>query len=47
MSVLADMEVEGVRLDAQALGGFSELLSKEMTGHERAIHRLAGTEFNL
>src|SRR5439155_1019563 len=41
------MEVEGVRVDAAALGEFAEHLSKEMAGQERAIHRLAGTEFNL
>ena len=45
--VLADMEVQGVRVDARVLAEFAELLGKEMAGHERAIYRLAGQEFNL
>lgn len=47
LPVLADMEVEGVRVDAPALAEFSQLLSREMTGHERTIYQLAGAEFNL
>ncbi|HYT61100.1 MAG TPA: DNA polymerase I [Haliangiales bacterium] len=47
LPVLADMEVEGVRVDAPALAEFSQLLSREMAGHERTIYQLAGAEFNL
>ena len=45
--VLADVEGDGVRVDARVLAEFAELLGKEMAGHERAIYRLAGAEFNL
>ena len=47
VAALVDMEVEGVRVDAGVLAEFAGLLDKEMAGHEHAIHRLAGTEFNL
>ena len=45
--VLVDLEHEGVRIDAAALREFSELLSREMTTQEQAIHRLAGAVFNV
>jgi DNA polymerase I len=45
--VLVDMEVEGVRIDAAALREFGEVLSRQMADQERAIHRLAGREFNV
>jgi DNA polymerase I len=45
--VLADVEFEGVRVDARVLGEFAALLGKEMAGHEHEIYRLAGAEFNL
>ena len=47
LPALVDMEFEGVRVDARVLGEFAELLGKEMAGHEHAIYRLAGAEFNL
>ncbi|MBI4323724.1 MAG: DNA polymerase I [Chloroflexi bacterium] len=47
LPVLVDMEFEGIRLDAAALAEFADQLSKEMAAHEKAIHRLAGREFNL
>ncbi len=47
LSVLVDMEYEGVRIDANALGEFADLLSKRMADCESVIYRLAGTEFNL
>jgi DNA polymerase-1 len=47
LPVLVDMEFEGVRVDARVLAEFAEMLGKEMAGHEHAIYRLAGTEFNL
>jgi DNA polymerase I len=45
--VLVAMEAEGIRIDASALGEFAGLLRREMATEEAAIHRLAGTEFNL
>src|SRR5256886_14039861 len=45
--VLVDVEFDGVRVDARVLAEFAELLGREMAGHERAIYRLAGAEFNL
>lgn len=45
--VLVAMEAEGIRIDASALADFAELLRREMAEQEIAIHRLAGTEFNL
>jgi DNA polymerase I len=45
--VLVAMEAEGIRIDASALGEFAALLRREMATEEAAIHRLAGTEFNL
>ncbi len=47
LPALVDMEFEGVRVDARVLADFADLLGKEMAGHEHAIYRLAGTEFNL
>jgi DNA polymerase-1 len=44
---LVDMEVEGVRVDAPALGEFATQLAKEMLEYEGTIYRLAGTKFNL
>jgi DNA polymerase-1 len=45
--VLADMEFEGVKVDADVLRDFAAQLAKEMADHEKTIHRLAGTPFNL
>ncbi len=45
--VLVGMEREGVRVDAVALGEFAEQLSRQMLEQEKAIHRLAGREFNV
>ncbi len=45
--VLAAMEAEGIRIDAPALAEFSQQLSRQMTEQERAIHALAGGEFNV
>jgi DNA polymerase-1 len=47
VSVLVDMEFEGVRVDAAALAEFAIQLSKEMADHEGTIYQLAGTKFNL
>jgi DNA polymerase I len=45
--VLIEMEREGVRVDAAALGEFGEQLSREMAEQEAAIQQLAGVEFNV
>ena len=45
--VLIEMEREGVRVDAGALGEFGEQLSRQMAEQESAIQRLAGTSFNV
>ena len=45
--VLIEMEREGVRVDASALGEFGEQLSQQMAEQEAAIQRLAGVEFNV
>ena len=47
LPALVDMEFEGVRVDERTLVEFADLLSKEMAAHERAVYRLAGTDFNL
>jgi len=45
--VLADMELEGIKLDATALGEFSAQLTKEIADLEKTICKLAGTTFNI
>lgn len=47
MSVLADMEFEGVKVDAQVLGKMSEELRKESEKVQQEIYKLAGVEFNI
>ncbi|MEO8426825.1 MAG: DNA polymerase I, partial [Verrucomicrobiota bacterium] len=47
LPVLVDMEFDGIRLDASALGNFAIQLSQDMIALERTIYRLAGREFNL
>src|ERR1051326_8840396 len=45
--VLADMELEGIKLDAAALKEFSDQLAKQISDLEKTICKLAGTTFNL
>ena len=45
--VLADMESKGVTLDVQSLNEYSEVLLKEIEISEKAIFKMAGTEFNI
>lgn len=45
--VLANMEREGVRVDARALADFSAQLLTELEQHEKAICLMAGQTFNL
>jgi DNA polymerase-1 len=47
VSVLVGMEYEGIKVDAAALGDFANQLAREMDENEKAIYRLAGTEFNV
>jgi DNA polymerase-1 len=47
VAVLADMEFEGIRVDASALADFASQLGKQIEEEEKTIHRLAGTPFNL
>lgn len=45
--VLADMEFEGIRLDARSLAEFDRQISRQIVEKEKAICHLAGKEFNL
>jgi DNA polymerase-1 len=47
VSVLVDMEHEGIKVDAAALGDFAAQLSKEMDHSEKTIWKMAGREFNV
>ncbi|MDD2284275.1 MAG: DNA polymerase I [Paludibacter sp.] len=47
MRVLATMEFNGVRIDAEALKQSSVILTEEMLRLEKEIHLLAGLEFNV
>ncbi len=45
--VLADMELEGVKVDKQVLADFSKDLEGQIAGKEKEIHALAGMHFNI
>jgi DNA polymerase-1 len=47
VSVLMKMEHQGVKLDVDALGVFSEELRKQIIDIEKEIHQQAGLEFNI
>ncbi len=47
MDVLANMEVEGVKVDVEALSWMSEALKKDSAVVQREIFDLAGMEFNI
>jgi DNA polymerase I len=47
ISVLVDMEREGIKVDSTALAEFATQLSKEMSALEKSICAAAGKEFNL
>lgn len=47
MGVLTEMEVEGIRVDAEVLKGQSEKISKEIQSVEKKIYEYSGEEFNL
>ncbi len=45
--VLADMEMEGIRLDVDVLAGISEQMGAEIKNLETQIYETAGGEFNI
>lgn len=47
VNVLADMEMEGVKLDTHALYGLSEELQKDLVKVQQDIFKEAGMEFNV
>ena len=47
MKVLAEMEMNGVRIDADALRESSEILTQEALKLEKEIQEMAGVEFNV
>ncbi len=47
MEVLADMELNGVKLDVDMLADFSEELEKDLKELETEIYEKAGEEFNI
>jgi DNA polymerase I len=47
ISVLVDMEFEGIRVDSAALSEFATMLSREMDQLQKSICQAAGREFNL
>ncbi|MFP2996868.1 DNA polymerase I [Spongiivirga sp. MCCC 1A20706] len=47
VSVLADMELEGINLDKDFLGGLSSELDSDIANLQKAIYEEAGEEFNI
>ncbi|MBE0427052.1 MAG: DNA polymerase I [Nitrospirae bacterium] len=47
INVLADMEITGVKIDADKLNDISKELEREIEGIKRRIYFLAGEEFNI
>ncbi|MFO0359085.1 MAG: DNA polymerase I, partial [Flavobacteriales bacterium] len=47
ITVLADMEMEGVRVDEQFLKDYSNELQKDIVIFEKEIHEIAGEVFNI
>ena len=47
VKVLANMELEGVRIDDGFLNEYSESLAEEVAGLEKSIHKLAKSDFNI
>ena len=45
--VLADMELEGVRIDKQVLADFSKELETQIRQYEKEVYALAGVPFNI
>jgi len=47
MTVLADMEFEGVGLQTTFLEDYSKVMKKEIVKNEKEVYKIAGTPFNL
>ncbi|MDQ2179368.1 DNA polymerase I [Marinifilum sp. D714] len=47
MSILADMEFNGVSLDVPTLNDYAKVLNEEVNGIEAEIKEMAGVEFNV
>ncbi len=47
ISVLTDMEYEGVRINPDFLNKYSKVLEKQINEKERGIHKEAGVAFNI
>jgi DNA polymerase-1 len=47
LTVLADMEWSGIRIDSDFLGGLSKEMEGKLQGLEEEIHRMAGGPFNV
>jgi DNA polymerase-1 len=47
IKVLLDMELNGVKIDTNALNDYAVELKKELESLEKEIHKMAGVEFNV
>jgi DNA polymerase-1 len=47
IEVLADLEMAGIKIDAELMGSFSEKMGKELSSIEKRIYFIAGEEFNI
>ena len=47
ITVLGDMEYDGVRIDPDFLNNYSEVLGKEIAKQEKTIYKKAGVDFNI
>jgi DNA polymerase-1 len=47
VKILADMELEGVRIDSDELNRYSQELGEQIEGLTQEIHQHAGQEFNI
>ncbi len=47
IDVLADMEYEGIRVNAEFLNSYSKVLGEEIAKREKLIHDKAGVAFNI
>jgi len=45
--ILAEMELRGILIDSRAIARLSKLVAGEISGLEKEIYKLAGTEFNV
>lgn len=47
INVLADMQIEGIKIDREQLSAFSDMLSEKINGLVGEIYALAGEDFNI